>query len=391
VKSNPPRDDRPASAGTAITGRPHLAKAHPASEPAPGLSELTGTTPAGLVAAWTRFWFSPTSPLGLHWLRFLSGLLFLSWLLPLTGEREALFGLDGLVDATAYIEASRLPNGPPVPIGWSILYMAGSNATMFELLWWGSLAVLVLFTLGVATRITSVCTWLVIVSFLASPAAQADTDYLLGILAFYLMLGYFLLGLWSRPLTWLERLLGPRGTSVLSALRRQEAEPTPSYAANFAVRLLQINVVIVVVTSGLHKLQFGDWWAGVAYWYPLHPPLQMDAARLQAAKRTGDATLFVLSVVGYLVLAWQLTFPLIAYQKRLRWLLLTGALVGGVGSILLFGDPTFGPFFALACLCYLTPEEWARVSGWVSWPLERRNTGAVEAAGPRKPRVNVAL
>src|SRR5207248_9690892 len=97
------------------------------------------------------------------------------------------------------------------------------------------------------------------------------------------------LGQWSRPLSPLERIFGPRGTSLLAILRGgRDEEPAPSYAANFALRLLQVHFAIMVVTSGLHKLQVDHWWAGVPYWFAMHPPLAMDAAKLEAARLTAN-------------------------------------------------------------------------------------------------------
>src|SRR5205807_9315609 len=124
-------------------------------------------------------------------------------------------------------------------------------------------AVLGLFTLGVGTRMTSVLTWLIVASFLASPAASFEADYLLNILALYLMLGHLLLGQWSRRLSFPERLLGPRRGHM------------GSIAANLTLRLVQVHFAIVLLVSGLHKLQFGDWWSGVAWWYPLNPPFEL--------------------------------------------------------------------------------------------------------------------
>ena len=82
-----------------------------------------------MLQAWQRVWFSPTAPVGLHVLRVLAGLLFIGWLLPFAGEVEALFGLAGWFDQTAYLEASRLAEPPPVPLSWSLLYVAGTNPT----------------------------------------------------------------------------------------------------------------------------------------------------------------------------------------------------------------------------------------------------------------------
>jgi hypothetical protein len=351
-----------------------------------------GDSPAGLVGAWTRFWFNPASPLGLHCMRFLAGLLFLSWLLPLWSERSALFGLHGWVDAQALREAQRLPQEARAPIGWSLLYLnpSGANATMVEIVWWSALAVLALYTLGIATRVTALLTWLIVVSFLASPAAHSEADYLLPILAFYLMIGYLLLGQWSRPLSGLERVFGPRGTSPLAALRGKRIEAPPSYAANLAVRLVQIHFAVIVVTSGLHKLQFGDWWSGVAYWYPLHPPMQMDAVRLAAERASADAVLFVLSLAAYLALAWQLTFPLFAFSRRFRPILLGGAAVAWLGSAFLYIEPTFGPMYALGCLAYLTPEEWRWITERIARPLARSAETTGAPAAPRKPHAQAA-
>ncbi len=180
---------------------------------------MPGAASTGMVAAWSRFWFSAVDPVGLHWVRFLAGLVFLAWLLPLTGERQALFGLDGFFDEAAYREASRLPGGPPMPFGWSLLYLFGQSAMLLDIFWWGALAVLALFTLGVATRVTAVLTWVIIVSFLASPATHPDTDFLLVLPAFYLMLGYLFLGQWNGALTPLERIFGLRGTSLFAYFR----------------------------------------------------------------------------------------------------------------------------------------------------------------------------
>jgi hypothetical protein len=351
------------------------APSHPIAAPDPIL------TPSGPFQGWTRFWFTPIAPLGLHALRILSGLLFLYWLIPLTSERVGLFSLAGWFDRQAHLEASRLPGGSPMPLGWSVLYLAGTNTTLFEAMWWGSLVILVLFTLGIAPRVTAVLTWVIVVSFLASPVASYDMDVMLGILALYLMIGYLLLGQWSRPLTWWERVLGPRGTSVFAALRNTDTEEPTSYAANLTLRLVQVHFVLVVITSAFHKLQFGDWWAGVAYWYPLHPGFQMDAARLRAERANATVDLFFLSLAQYIALAWQFAFPLFAFRRRWRPVLLTGAAVAWLGMIFIYNEPIVGPVYVVACLSYLSPQEWR----WLTHGLRRfvrfTPAGALETRG----------
>jgi hypothetical protein len=337
---------------------------------------------------WTGFWFSAIDPVGLHRLRVLAGLLFLSWLLPLTSQQDALFGLNGWLDKRALVEASELPGGAPAPIGvWSLVYACG-DATLLHVFWWAAIAVILLFTLGVCTRLTSVLTWVVIVSFLAIPTARGDADFLLGILAFYLMIGYLLLGLWNGNLSPAGMLLGGRD-NFLSGLRwTRDGQGTPSYAANLAIRLLQIHFAIIVVTCGLHKLQFGDWWSGVALWYPLHQPFAMTAERLRAEAGHVELTLIVVGLVQYLVLAWQIAFPMFAWRRAWRPVLVGGGVLGWAGVLYVYGLPLFGPVFLIGCLSYLTPAEWHGITDRLLRAF-RRPTASTKAA--LDPKVAVRL
>src|ERR1043165_8744925 len=120
------------------------------------------------VNAWTRFWFTPTSVTGLHCLRVLSGLLFICWLLSFVGSQEAFFSTTGWFDREAYLQLQQGDPGMAPPIGWSMLYLAGDSSEIFQALYWGSLVILALFTLGVATRITGFLPWVIVVMGVAT-------------------------------------------------------------------------------------------------------------------------------------------------------------------------------------------------------------------------------
>jgi len=308
--------------------------------------------------AWQGFWFTAIPPLGLHALRVLASLLFLAWLLPFAGQVEALFGMQGWFDSEAYREASRWAEAP-VPM-WSLLWPAGigMNGTVLHLVYWGTLAVFLLFTLGVATRVTAVLTWVLVVSFAANPATHFDADDLLGILAFYLMIGYLLLGQWSVHQSVWGRVFGTRATWLFGSGVPAATEP-PSHAANLAIRLFQVHFALIVLTSALHKLQFGAWWSGTAFWYPLLSPLTTTEPQIRALSSIRDGFLFVLSVIQYAALAWQLCFPLFAWRPgRLRLVLFGGAVLGWLACWDFYQMPLFGPFYLIGCLSYLTPSEW---------------------------------
>jgi hypothetical protein len=133
-----------------------------------------------------------------------------------------------------------------------------------------------------------------------------------------------------------------------------------------ALRLLQVHTAVVLVTSGLHKLQFADWWNGLALWYRLHPPFQTTAETLRLTPADAAVTFTLLSVAAYLVLAWQIGFPFFAWRPRWRLVLLGGAVLGWLGTAFLYRIPGFGPALMVLCLAYLTAAEWRRVAGFVA-------------------------
>jgi hypothetical protein len=341
------------------------------------------STPAGQHGSgWTRFWFSAVPPALLHRIRIGGGLLILAWMLSFAGHQEALLSLSGWFDYDAYLETDRMTrraleeNAPPpsAPIGWSIFYLAAGDRVLFDALYWGSIFVAALFTLGIATRITGVLTWVAVVSFLANPATSYDADYLIGILAFYLMVAYLLLGIWNGRLTAMEYIFGPKDAMVFARRRDsgREARGHYSYAANVVLRLLQVHFAIIVVTSGLHKLQIGDWWAGVALWYPLYPPLDTSAETLDRLRGIAPLYLGILSLAQYLLLAWEIAFPMFAWRRGWwRVVLIGGAALLWLLRSLVMGLPWFGAFYFVCCLAYLHADEWQRVRGWFGRRSER--------------------
>jgi hypothetical protein len=308
-----------------------------------------------------RFWFTPVDPIGLHVVRILAGLLFLTWLLPLAGQVDSLFGLQGWFDPRAYAEAVRIPETGVDQIGWTLLYVVGANSTLLATFYWASIAVIALFTLGLWTRVTGVLTWVAVASFMTNPASGFDADALLGILAFYLMVGYLLLGQSQPRQSLASRLFGSTSTWLLG----RSAGAQPSHAANAALRLLQVHFAIVLVVSGLHKLQYGDWWAGLAFWYPLYPPLTTTLAEAKEHFEMREWYLSWLNVITYGILAWEIAFPVFAWRRRWRAVLIGGAALGWLGDALIYGVPLFGPAIFIATLSFVTAEEWHRLFTWL--------------------------
>jgi hypothetical protein len=332
-----------------------------------------------------RFWFTSVDAIGFHTVRVFAGLLFLAWLLPFAGNLNGLFGMHGFFDLQAYNEAARLSDGTPRPVGWSILYLTGKSPALLAATYWAAIGVLILFTLGLWTRLTAMLTFVIIASFTANPAHATDADPLLIILAFYLMAGYLLFGQWTPGQSLFTRLFGSNETFLF---RRQSKSIEAGYslAANVALRLLQVHLAIVIVTSGLHKLQFGDWWAGVSLWYALYPPLQTTLADARTHVQGGETYLFFLSVGAYLMLAWQIGFPLFAWRPRARFVLIGGAFIGWLGTAFLYELPVAGPALLVGCLAFVSPAFWHRAVAWftrlpgLEWLAHRQPVSAGEDA-----------
>lgn len=317
---------------------------------------------------WAWFWFAPTDPFGLHAVRVATGLVLLVWLLTLAPDAEGLFSLNGWFDRQAYVEGSRRGVEIPKPFSWSLLYLFGGNPTAFRAFYWGSVGVLVLFTLGLFPRVTAVLTWLATLSLTASPAFDDEVEVLFRLLTLYLAVGYVLAGPWPGG-SWAERILGSWRTFLFA---RREGEAAPSAGVTIALRLIQVHLAILLVTSALHKLQSSAWWSGVAHWYLLYPPLEVTPAQVQALTASGRSTMAMLNLAAYATLAWQLAFPMFAWRAGWwRAVLIGGAVAGWIGLATVYRMPLFGPAMLAATLAFLGPTEWRQVREWLGGLVTR--------------------
>lgn len=299
---------------------------------------------------WSRFWFAPARPLALHVARFLVGFAVLGSYIPLASHVEDFFGLKGWFDQQAFADAATFPNGAPVSFGWSVLYLAGTNSVALHAIYWAIMASVALFTAGVAPRITSILTWIGVASLSANPIIDVDANALLSFLTFYLMIGYLLP---TAPSFGLQRWFGPMTVWPI-ALSSQSS----SWTNRLPMRLIQIHFALAVVASGFHKLQFGDWWAGVAWWYSLHPADATNVAAVRSQITNPHMYLRGISIAAYVILIWQITFPTFAWRPSWRWLLIVGGVVGLLGSWIVTKEPDFGLAFFAGCACYVESTEW---------------------------------
>jgi hypothetical protein len=133
-----------------------------------------------------------------------------------------------------------------------------------------TLVVMVLFTLGFCTRVTSVLTWLAAVGYIhRTQQVLFGMDTMMNILLIYLMVGN------SGAALSIDRLVA-RYRAVRASLRRSGtvdeatraflAAPPPSVSAGLAIRLVQVHFCFIYLAAGLAKLKGTGWWSGNAFW-----------------------------------------------------------------------------------------------------------------------------
>jgi hypothetical protein len=132
------------------------------------------------------------------------------------------------------------------------------------------LLVMVLFTVGAFTRVTSVLTWLAVACYMhRTQQVLFGMDTMMNILLFYLVIGN------SGAALSVDRLIA-RYRAARASLRRCGtidaptraflAYPQPSTGAGFGLRLIQVHFCFIYVAAGLSKLKGGAWWNGQAFW-----------------------------------------------------------------------------------------------------------------------------
>ena len=206
-----------------------------------------------------------------------------------------------------------------------------TDPTQMALIHAGVLVIIVLFTLGVFTRVTSVLTWLACISYIhRTQQVLFGMDTMMNILLFYLMLGNC-----GAALS-VDRLIA-RYRAARASLRRFGmidantraflACPPPSVASGFTQRLIQVHFCFIYAAAGLSKLKGGAWWNGSAFWYvvvnPEFTPLQYHwyESMLRGLASIKPLYYFVTITGVWFTLFVEIGVPFLIWT-RLRWLMI---------------------------------------------------------------------
>ena len=314
-----------------------------------------------VIRAWNRFWFEPEPASTMAVIRIAVGLVVLAWTLSLAPDLHHFYTRTGIV-----------PNQPHFPFFWGILgHWRGTGLVVP--LWLLLVVASVCLAAGFHTRLVAVVTWLCFVGFQRrNPWVSNSGDILLQDLTFLVM-------------------LMPAGVALSVDRWRKHRHDFWEFPARapWAVRLVQIQLVIVYAVTVWDKVRGTTWNDGTAVSYALRIA---DHGRFMAPRLVTNS-LVVSNLLTYGTLAIEVSLATLVWHRRTRpWVL-------GLGLILhLFieGAVLVGFFTATLYAAYLAWVPGDTMSRWLLRARDRirptaRSAGPVSARSePARRRLSVS-
>lgn len=310
----------------------------------------------GCLEAWHRFWFEPADPLMLGIIRLLGGWMLFYNLAVWTLDLEAFFSDNGLQPLRA---VKALYENRPI---FSFWLWTGD-----QYLWPMHITCLVisgLFCLGFATRVTSILSFLITISYSQRvPIANFGFDQILGMLCLYLS-------------------VGPSGAAVSidSLIRRWWLgrkglvdAPRKFASARVAMRLIQLHLCAIYFWAGFAKLKGPSWWTGEAMWRVI------ANEEYQTMDLTWMAWVpWLPFLIAHVTIAWEVFFIVLVWNPRFRPLMLFMGVLMHVGIGAFLGMWTFGLIMAFAYLAFSDPDLWRhRMTLFIRWIRGRGDASLV--------------
>jgi hypothetical protein len=322
-----------------------------------------------------RFFFEPSEPTTLGFMRIAAGILVLYIQLVYSIGLTDYVGPYAWIsnDVTKFVRADNPIQGPPSnwkedwesdgewfkgQSMWSIYYHVEDPKWVWVIHIAITLAML-LFTLGLWTRVTSVLTWIGSLMYLhrvMQPGMLFGMDTMTNVALFYLMIAPC-----GAALS-LDRWLQVRRERQRLGPKYVPQPPEPSVSATFATRLLQINFCLIYFAAGTSKLMGTSWWNGTApngfllnySFAPFDVPSYVTFIKWLVSHRWLWELFGTVGVIGTLCL--ELGFPFLVWNRRTRWLMVCGSVLFHTAIALLMGLVTFSLMMLVLVLAFIPPE-----------------------------------
>ncbi|MCA9119747.1 MAG: HTTM domain-containing protein [Planctomycetaceae bacterium] len=320
------------------------------------LSQAVKRWCAETIAEWNRFWFTPSEPHTLGLLRILAGAMLLYTHLVWSKDLIAFLGPNSWIPREASME---LHQGT---YAWSHLWYFDSPV----LLWAQHIVVLVvmlMFTVGLFTRVTSVLACLFTISYCHRlEGALFGLDQVNAMLSMYLM-------------------IGPCG-AVYSVdrwlARRKSAKDLPRPAAttngNISMRLIQVHMCIIYLFGGISKLRGDMWWDGTAVWYAISN-LEYQSLDMTWLVRYP----WFIALLSHITVFWETFYCFLVWPRITRPIALGLAFCVHGGIALFLGMITFGTAMIIGNMAFLPPSLVESAIGRLAGQTNRVSSVAIPA------------
>lgn len=264
-----------------------------------------------LIRRWEKFWFGPRNLLGLAFMRItLCGTMLYMYVIRLFNLRY--FSENNWI--TQENSWAAMPELYRPPFLWTFWPDAWAPFLHVCLV-----IFLALLTVGVGGRLLMGLTWILAMGFFQrNYSVNFGADVICALFMFYMMFTASC-----------ERL------SVLNLWRRKpRPNRTSDFISSMMIRMMQFQICVVYGYTGWEKLKGGSWWDGTALWSVMANP-QMTNFDFSFLRYTP----WVIPVVAYLTIIFEVYFPvMVAWPKtRYLWLIIGAIFHAGIGIFMGLG------------------------------------------------------
>lgn len=336
--------------------------------------ESFGDSASRMVAAWDRFWFTPTRPHTLCILRFLTGAMLLYCHLVLASDLSAFVGQNAWINN----EMSRqLHDGAFGASDWARSYLwYFESETAITVHHAVTILITAMYMVGLGTRlVVPLALFLQLMYLHRLTGALFGLDQIVTYATMYLAMtpcgSCFSLDAVLR-----RRLSGKLQSSRF--LRWMLPDDSPSVAANVGTRFLQLHLCVIYLFGGLAKARGATWWDGTAVW------LALASYEYQSLDMTWLSRYpTIISALSNATLFWEVFYCALVWPRVTRPLVLAIALAVHASIALSLGMITFGTMMIFANGIFLSPR-------WFQPRAERDSDEAAAELSERDDIVDAA-
>jgi len=279
-----------------------------------------------LISKWNHFWFQPVHPGSLGVMRISLGLMLAASHLMLWPDLVMLYGPEGPVPTNIVTSGS---------YRWSYLDYIGNDEAL-HMVHGAGLIVFLLFALGWRTRTMA---WLALLIQVAyhhrNPWCQHGGDRVFRLMTLYMA-------------------LAPTGAAMsIDALRRK----IPVVPPILSHRLIQLQLMVIYLFSGIEKVHGSSWLNGTANYYALATRNFQRFPGLLDPILSSAVGQWAIMATTWITVVWELAFTaMVLWKPTRRWALWIGVGVHvGIAATMMVGSFSF--IMMWAYLAFVDPDK----------------------------------